>query len=84
MFEEIPKEQGFKTARLYTDKYDNEVAINFYKTNVYIEVDYILDEDSASKIYPLFIFSKSLNGSKVTRWNNKNIGFTKQTEKQVY
>lgn len=84
MFEEMAKEQGFKTVRLYTDKYDNKVAINFYKANGYTEEDYVLDEDPASKIYPLFIFSKSLDGSKVTRWNNKNIGFTKQTEKQVY
>ena len=84
IFEAMAVKLGFKTARLYTDKFDNDIAINFYRSNGYTEEDYLLDEDPASKKYPLFIFSKSLDGTKVTRWNNKNIGFTKQTEKQVY
>ena len=81
-FEEIAKEQGFKYVRLYTDKYDNDIAINFYKANGYIEEDYLCEDDPDSKKYPILIFSKSLYNKSLPLWNNKNIDLTMQMTKQ--
>ena len=82
MFEGIAYERGFKYARLYTDKFDNDIAISFYESNSYVSEDYINEEDPASLQYPILIFSKSLTNQPLSLWNNKSIGLTEQIKKQ--
>ena len=82
MFEEYARKKGFKFARLYTDKFNNDTAISFYISNEYISEDYSNDNDPAYKKYPILIFSKSLTDQPLELWNNKNIHLTEQIEKQ--
>lgn len=82
MFEEYARIKGFKFARLYTDKFNNDTAISFYISNEYISEDYSNDNDPAHKKYPILIFSKSLTDQPLELWNNKNIHLTEQIEKQ--
>ena len=82
LFEIYAKRRNFKYARLFTDRYDNDVAKSFYEAHGYKEEFYELDRDPASKIYPLSIYSKSLIDEDVPRWNNRDIHFTKQVRKQ--
>ncbi len=82
IFEKMARERGCRYARLYTDKYDNELALRFYRLNDYIFEDYVNEEDSASLNYPILIGSKALDGSKVEPWNDRSIELTEQIEKQ--
>ena len=83
MFEEEAIKRGFKYARLFTNRYDNDDAKRFYERNGYTEEYYELESDPASLIYPLSIYSKSLiPGVEAPKWNNRDIHFTKQVKKQ--
>lgn len=82
LFEDKAFKKGYKFTRLYTDKYNNEEAINFYKHNGYVFEDYLCKDDSASYKYPILIGSKSLIGEDIIPWNNRNFNFTKQIIKQ--
>lgn len=83
MFEEKARNRGFKYARLFTNRYDNDDAKRFYEKHGYTEEYYELESDPASLIYPISIYSKSLiEGEAVPKWNNKDIHFTKQVRKQ--
>lgn len=83
MFEDIAKDRGFKFARLFTDRFDNDRAKHFYEMNGYSEEYYELESDPASLIYPLSIYSKSLyDDIPLIKWNNRDIHFTKQVRKQ--
>jgi len=82
MFEKLAYEKGFKYTRLYTDKYNNDIAIAFYKSNAYICEDYTNVNDPSSKEYPVLIFSKSLTNQPCSFWDNRNIYLTEQIKKQ--
>ncbi len=81
LFEKEALRQGYKFARLYTERYNNDVARRFYEKNGYICEKYDNKEDPACYEYPIDIYSKALRG-KYKAWNNKYIGFTKQVELQ--
>lgn len=81
-YEKMAKKKGYKYARLYTDKFDNDATLNFYKSKDYIFEDYINEADKASLQFPVLIGSKALDGSKVKLWNNANIELTEQIKKQ--
>ena len=83
IYEKMAMEKGYRYARLYTDKYDNDMALHFYRSNDYIFEDYLNEEDSASLRFPILIGSKALDGSKVEPWNNRNIELTEQIKKQI-
>lgn len=83
-FEETAKSKGYKYARLFTDKYNNDVAINFYKHCGYMCEDYKNEDDSQSLINKVIIFSKSLVDDKCPLWNNKSIKLTEQLAKENY
>lgn len=74
--------RGFKHCRLYTDRYENEMAKKFYEANGYICEQYSNDEDPASLQYPIDIYSKSLKNGQHIPWGNRNIDFSTQIKKQ--
>lgn len=82
LFEITAKRRNFKYARLYTDRFGNDKAKQFYEAHGYKEEYYELDSDPASKIYPLSIYSKSLIEEEAPKWNNRDIHFTKQVGKR--
>lgn len=82
LYEEMAKKKGFRYARLYTDKDDNDIAISFYKSNGYVGEPYVNAQDPACFTTEILIFSKSLTEERVVPWNNRNIDLTKQIEKQ--
>ena len=81
-FEELARNRGFRYARLFTDTLNNDNTRNFYKHHDYFEERYINFSDPASLKYPISIFSKSLYEERCPRWNNRDIHFTKQVNKQ--
>ena len=83
MFEELARSRGYRYARLYTDKNDNETAIAFYKSNGYVPEEYNCPEDPICMTVPLLIFSKSLDGGELVPWNNRNLFLTEQIAKQT-
>lgn len=82
LFEIEARRRGHIYARLFTDRNDNDVAKRFYKARGYKEEYYENDLDPASKLYPLSIYSKALSDKELIPWNNRDIHFTKQVEKQ--
>ena len=80
--EKLAKDLNFKFMRLFTDKYDNHKAIQFYKKNGYIFEDYNSDLEILNNEFCVVIGSKSLCDLKVNLWNNKFINLSKQTIKQ--
>lgn len=82
-FEELARSKGYSYARLYTDQYDNEEAIAFYKANGYQSEPYENPDDPICFEYRVLIFSRSLGAKPLIPWNNRNIGLTAQIEKQA-
>lgn len=83
-FEDVARERGFLYARLYTGRYDNEVAKAFYRANGYQEEFYDCPEDPGGLVEPLSIFSKALSeGSTVPPWGNKSMSIDEQLKKQA-
>lgn len=81
-FEKTARENGYKFTRLYTDKYNNDMALNFYKKRGYSFEDYVNIDDEASLDFPIMIGSKALEDDKIEPWNDRNIEFTEQLTKQ--
>lgn len=75
---------GFKYMRLFTDRLNNDIAINFYKREGYTFEKYESNEEELKDLFDVVIGSKSLIGNDVPKWNNKFINLTKQTKKQEY
>lgn len=83
LFEIYARRHGFRYARLFTNRYDNDDAKRFYEAHGYTEEYYELASDPASLLYPLSIYSKPLvESERVPKWNNHDIHFTKQVKKQ--
>ena len=82
--EKYAKSLGYKYMRLFTDKEDNDISINFYKKNGYTFEDYNNEEEALKDEFNVIIGSKSLTDEEVPLWNNKFINLTKQTLKQQY
>lgn len=73
---EIAKQKGFKVIRLYTDAVGNATAIKLYE-----KLGFVGEKYSAEQLpYDCYIYSKSLNGKKVSLWNNKILGLAYQSE----
>lgn len=83
-FESLAKEKGYKYARLFTDKYNNDIAISFYKSQGYKSEDYVNKDDPKSIEVPVLVFSKSLGKDICPSWNNRFINLTAQAEKENY
>lgn len=68
---------GFKSFRLYTDKYDNEATLAFYRSLAMFEERYCPQFDDFSDI---LIFSKSCHPFQkaVIPWNNKYLFIQEQ------
>lgn len=68
---------GFKSFRLYTDKYDNEATLAFYRSLSMLEERYCPQFDDFSDI---LIFSKSCHPFQkfVSPWNNKYLFIQEQ------
>ena len=84
MTEEYASSIGFKFMRLFTDKENNDLAINFYTKAGYTFEDYDNDQEALKDQFNVVICSKSLCDEKVDLWNNRFINLTKQTYKQQY
>lgn len=84
MTEEYASSIGFKFMRLFTDKENNDLAINFYTKAGYTFEDYDNDEEKLKNEFNVIIGSKSLCEEAVDPWNNRFINLTKQTYKQQY
>lgn len=82
--EKYAKSMGYKFMRLFTDKLDNDIAINFYKNNGYTFEDYNNDSEALKDEFNVIIGSKSLCDEEAPLWDNKFINLTKQTYKQQY
>ena len=83
LFEDTARSLGFKYCRFYTDKFDNDATISFYKKNGYILENYDCVTDPSCVDFPILIGSKSLDKNPPTLWNNKNIDLTSQIFKQT-
>lgn len=81
-YEEMAKAKGYRFARLYTDEFDNDAAIEFYRSNGYTSEQYSNPEDPICYQYRMLIFSKSLTSDPLVPWNSRNMGLTEQIEKQ--
>ena len=82
--EEYASSLGFKFMRLFTDKENNDLAINFYKNLGYTFEDYDNNDEALKDEFNVVIGSKSLCEEEVDPWNNRFINLTKQTYKQHY
>lgn len=82
--EDYAKSLGYKYMRLFTDRVDNDQAINFYKNLGYSFEDYNCDMEELKDEFDVVIGSKSLIDEEVPLWDNKFINLTKQTYKQQY
>lgn len=83
LYEERARQMGFKYARLYTGRFDNEIAKTFYEHNGYKEEYYNCPEDPGCEVEPLSIYSKCLfDNEEVTLWGNKNLDIAGQIVKQ--
>ena len=82
--EKYAKSLGYKFIRLFTDKENNDKAINFYKLNGYTFEDYNCDKEELKDSFNVVIGSKTLCNEEVPLWDNKFINLTKQTYKQQY
>lgn len=82
-YEEKAREKGYRFARLYTDEFDNDTAIAFYKANGYTCERYENAEDPLSLKWHMLIFSKALYDEPLVKWNSRNIHLTNQLAKQA-
>ena len=82
--EDYAKSLGYKFMRLFTDRLDNDKAINFYKKSGYTFEEYHNDEEELKDEFDVVIGSKALSDEEVPLWNNKFINLTKQSYKQLY
>lgn len=80
--EDYARNMNYKFMRLFTDKIDNDLAINFYKKYGYSFEDYNNDLEKLKDEFNVVIGSKSLCNEKVNLWNNRFINLSKQTIKQ--
>ena len=68
------KELGYDNFRLYTNNYDNADAINLYtKQNMTQEKYDNPDDKNFLDAGRTFVFSISLDGTDVQKWNNKKL-----------
>jgi ribosomal protein S18 acetylase RimI-like enzyme len=81
-FEQMASEKGYRNARLYTDAFNNDEAIAFYKANGYTSEPYENPEDPACLTYRVLIFSRSLTSEPIELWNSRNIHLSEQVIKQ--
>ena len=82
LFEDMARCRGYRYARLYTDRYNNDTAIAFYTSCGYTAEVYDNPDDPACYEFPALIFSRSLTDSPLLPWNSRNIGLTSQMEKE--
>jgi len=83
-FEQEAKNRGCLFARLFTNRYHNDVAFAFYESQGYSSEPYMCPDEDGWKRYPIVIFSKSLSDKPLVPWGNKNIHFNEQIAKQIY
>ena len=77
------KKRGFRYARLYTGRWNNDVAKRFYVNNGYVEEYYDCPEDSGAAMEALSVFSKKLFlEDELPFWNNKNMHIDEQLLKE--
>lgn len=82
-YEKVARERGFRYARLYTNRLNNERAKSFYRANGYVEENYSCDYDPGTEIEILSIFSKALQDrTPVTPWGNRTMHIDKQLRKE--
>ncbi len=65
-FERQAKKKGYKYIRVYTDKTAYKTAVKFYTKQNMLSEEYLKKKN-------ILIFSKSITGSKITLWNNKDL-----------
>jgi GNAT superfamily N-acetyltransferase len=66
----MAKRKGYKYFRLYTEKGDNDKAINLYRKMRMMEEVY----NKEKWINNMIVFSKLLNGKKLRIWHNRFLG----------
>ena len=83
LFEQEARKRGFRFARLYTARWNNDVAKSFYANNGYVEEYYDCQEDSGASVEALSIFSKALYpDGELPAWNNRNMHIDEQLLKE--
>lgn len=80
-FEQISKDKGYSTIRVYTDN-EFDSAIKLYLKKGMIKEDYKNELESEEINNETIIFSKSLTFGKTKKWNNKFLQLTAQSEKE--
>ena len=83
LYEDMARSCGYRDARIYTDRYDNDTAIAFYTSCGYTPEIYDNPDDPACYEYPVLIFSKALYDEDVPPWNSRSIGLTAQMVKET-
>ena len=79
---ELSKEKGYNTFRLYTDEFAKD-AHKLYESRGLVKEIYNNIDDKDMFIYAdIYIYSKSLNDTKVEFWNNKILGLKEQSKKE--
>ncbi len=81
-FEHIAKEKGYTSIRVYTDETFDK-AINLYEKKGMTKEYYSNELENDFINNTTIIYSKSLIKEKVEKWNNKFLGLTAQSEKEV-
>ncbi|MBN2675950.1 MAG: GNAT family N-acetyltransferase [Alphaproteobacteria bacterium] len=72
------QKRGFETLRLYTYPEEDLEAVAFYNALNLFEEPYTLEEETVP--HKISIFSASLNGKPVQKWNNKNLYMKEQID----
>lgn len=81
-FEDKSKEKGYTSVRVYTDD-SFDKAVLFYEKKGMIKEFYSNELESDEINNTTIIYSKSLTKENVEKWNNKFLGLTAQSEKEI-
>lgn len=80
-FKELALQKGYSCIRVYTSS-EFDIAIGLYEKKGMIKEYYNNELESDEINKETIIYSKSLTGEITTKWNNKFLGLTAQSEKE--
>ena len=78
----LAKEKGYKNFRLYTDEFAKSAHKLYESRNMLKEIHDNLDDKDNFIDAKIYIYSLSLNGKTIEKWNNKLLGLKEQSNKE--
>ena len=78
----LAKEKGYKNFRLYTDEFAKSAHKLYESRNMLKEIYDNLDDKDNFIDAKIYIYSLSLDGKTIEKWNNKLLGLKEQSNKE--